>query len=249
VADEARIADGCPTAPSTDDVRQGPTLVDLDEFSSLCSTGHTPQILTGAILRILQNHFSSASYIEDPALKDNLIKLQPDDTTEGLYPTGILIEPIYKWNPAQLNQRIAIYIKRNPIRTQRYGIDDGLTTGLGKDNQGQLETLRGDYHTLAVLGSHTLFCIGRTGAETEVLAYEVFRELVQFGPAIRRDLKLHRFGVTEMTDVSRIEEYDQHFVAGIVVGWAYFETWRIIPDAPWLKTLVIDLRPTDSEGD
>jgi len=244
VADEARIAAPCPIEPPDPVVLKGPTLVDLSEFSSLCSTGHTPQILTGALLRILQNHFSSAAYIEDAALRDNIIRVQPDDTTEGLLPIGILIEPIYKWDPAQLNKRIAIYIKRNPIRTQRYGINDGLTTGLGEDSEGQLETLRGDYHTIAVLGSHTLFCIGRTGAETEVLAYEVFRELVQFGPAIRKDLKLHRFSVTEVTDVSRIEEYDQHFVAGVVVGWAYFETWRIIPDAPWLKTLVIDLGPS-----
>lgn len=244
MADEARIASACPIEPPDPVVLKGPTLVDLSEFSSLCSTGHTPQILTGALLRILQNHFSSAAYIEDAALRDNIIRVQPDDTTEGLLPTGILIEPIYRWDPAQLNKRIAIYIKRNPIKTQRYGINDGLTTGLGKDSEGQLETLRGDYHTLAVLGSHTLFCIGRKGAETEVLAYEVFRELVQFGPAIRKDLKLHRFNVTEVTDVSRIEEYDQHFVAGVVVGWAYFETWRIIPDAPFLKTLVIDLGPS-----
>lgn len=249
MADEARISD-C-TTPADPVSLTGPTLVDLQEFSSLCSTGHTPNILTGAILRILQNHFSTPNYIEDPALKDNVVKLQPDDTTEGLAETGILIEPVYKWNPAELGKRIAIYIKRNPIQTQKYGINHGMTAGLGKDDDDDsLLTLRGDYHTCGVLGSHTIFCIGRMGAETEVLGYEVYRELLQFGPAIRKDLKLHRWEVTGMTDVNRIEEYDQHFVVAVTVGWAFFETWRIVPDAPWLKTLAIDIRADlNSEGD
>lgn len=245
---EARISDCTEPTPAPSPLA-GPTLVDLQEFSSLCSTGHTPNILTGAILRILQNHFSTANYIEDAALKDNVMKLQPEDTTEGLIETGILIAPVYKWDPAQLGKRIALYIKRNPLRSQRYGINHGITSGLGKEADGSLTTLRGDYHTFAVLGSHTVYCIGRTGAETEVLGYEVFRELGQFGPAIRKDLKLHRWDVTEMTDINRIEEYDQHFVAAVVVGWAYFETWRIVPDAPWLKTLVIDIQASGSEGD
>lgn len=245
---EANISDCTTPAPAPSPLA-GPTLVDLQEFSSLCSTGHTPNILTGAILRILQNHFSTPNYIEDEALKDNIVKLQPEDTSEGLLETGILIAPVYKWDPAILGKRIAIYIKRNPLRTQKLGINHGMTSGLGKEEDGSLTTLRGEYHTIGVLGSHTIFCIGRTGAETEVLGYEVFRELVQFGPAIRKDLKLHRLETTEMSDVNRIEEYDQHFVAAVVLGWAYLETWRIVPDAPWLKTLAIDLRATGTEGD
>jgi hypothetical protein len=221
----------------------------LDEFSSICSTGHTPNILTGALMRILQNHFSTPNYIQNLALKDNISRQQPEDTTEGLIETGILIAPVYKWDPAILGKRIAVYIKRNPMQTRKYGINHGLTPGLGKDEtDGSLITLRGSYHTVGVLGSHTIFCIGRTGAETEVLTYEVFRELTQFGPAIRKDLKLHRFDTTEITDVNRIEEYDQHFVAAVVVGWAYFETWRIVPDAPWLKTLSINIEAGLNSG-
>ena len=86
---EARIATECPGAVEPPAPTRGPTLVDLDEFSSLCSSGHTPQILTGVFLRILQNHFTNADYIEDDALKDNVIQLKPADTTEGIPETGI----------------------------------------------------------------------------------------------------------------------------------------------------------------
>jgi hypothetical protein len=239
---EARIAEDCTSSASPPSPDQGPTLVDLQEYSSLCSTGHTPQILTGAFLRIVENHFSNPDNIEQAALKDNIARLDPEDTTDGLAEKGILIQPIYKWNPAELNHRPAIYIKRNSFRTQRYGINDGLTVGLGKDADGNIETLRGEYHTVGVLGSHTLFNIGRTGAETEVLSYEVFRELQQFAPASRRDLKLTRLSVTDVTEVQKLDEYDQHFVVGVVVGWAYFEKWRIIPEAPWLKAFTINIR-------
>lgn len=239
---EARIAGDCPAGAEPVPV-QGPTLVDLDQFSSLCSTGHTPQILTGIFLRVLQNHFANPDYIEQLALRDNVLQLKPEDTLEGIPETGILIEPIYKWNPVDFGKRPAVYIKRNSLQTQRIGINDGLTVGLSKDEDGNFNTFEGEYHVIGVLGSHTLFCIGRTGAETEVLAYEVFRELQQFAPIIRQDVFLKKLGVTQVTELSKLEEHDQHFVVGVVVGWAYFEKWRIVADAPWLKALHVELRP------
>jgi len=241
---EARIATECPGGGAPPAPARGPTLVDLDEFSTLCSTGHTPQILTGVFLRILQNHFSNPDYIEDDALKDNVVRLKPDDTTEGIPETGILIEPSYKFNPIDFGARPAIFIKRNGLEVQRYGINDGLTVGLGRDKEGNVKTYEGDYHTVGVLGSHTLFCVSRSGAEAEVLGYEVFREIQQFAPIVRRDLGLKKLAVPQISELSKLEEHDQHFVVGVVVGWAYFEKWRIVPDAPWLKSLHVELRPT-----
>lgn len=239
---EARIAGDCPAGETPAPV-VGPTLVDLDQFSSLCSTGHTPMILTGIFIRIIQSHFSNPDYIEQDALRDNVLHLKPEDTLEGIPETGILVEPVYKWNPIDFAGRPAVYIKRNTMQTQRLGINDGLTVGLGRNAEGDLNTAKGAYHVIGVLGSHTLFCIGRTGAETEVLAYEVFRELQQFAPIIRQDVFLKKLNVTQVTEISKLEEHDQHFVVGVVIGWAYFEKWRIVPDAPWLKSFHVEPRP------
>jgi len=239
---EGRITDGCVEPSSESGPTRDPTLVDLDEWSSLCSTGHTPNIVTGAFLRFLQEHFADPLKIENVALRDNIFTPQLEDTTEGLVATGILIDPIYKWNPQNFALRPAIYLKRNGMQTQRWGINDGLTIGLGRDAQGQLKTYEGEYHTVGVMGSHTLFCIGRAGAETEILASEVFREIQCFAPLLRRDLKLKRLNVTEVTEVNKLEEYDQHFVVAVVVGWYYFERWILRPIAPWLKSIAIDVR-------
>ena len=239
---EGRVTDGCVEPSSESGPTRAPTLVDLDEWSSLCSTGHTPNIVTGAFLRFLQEHFADPLKIENAALRDNIFTLQPGDTTEGLVATGILIDPIYKWNPQNFSQRPAIYIKRGGVQTQRLGIADGLTVGLGRNEAGELKTYEGEYHVVGVAGSHSIFCIGRSGAEAEVLASEVFREVCQFGPVLRRDLKLKRLTVTEVTEVNQLAEYDQHFAVAVVLGWYYFERWLLKPIAPWLKSIAIDMR-------
>ena len=177
-------------------------------------------------------------------LRDNVFVAEPEDTTEGTLPTGILIEPIYKWDPRRYDKRIAIYIKRNEMQIQRLGINDGMTVGLGRDADDNLKTYEGDKHEVGVLGSHTFFCIGRSGAEAEVLSSEVFREIQHFAPVLRRDLKLHRLVIAGYSDIQQLDEYDQHFVVAISAGWAYIEAWRLVPLAPWLKSLSVNVTPT-----
>jgi len=214
--------------------------VDLDEWSSLCSTGLTPNIITGALLRFIQEHFSYPDKIENVHLRDNIWRENPTDTTEGIPPKGILIEPIYKWNPVDFQRRVAVYISRNQMTTQRLGINNGFTVGLGRDQKtGELKTDEGEYHVVGVQGSHTLSCVGRAGAEVEVLGTEVWREILHFSPVLRRDLKLKRLTVSEASPISKLEEYDQHFVVTVAVGWYYFEKWRLRPMAPWLKGISI----------
>jgi hypothetical protein len=119
-----------------------------------------------------------------------------------------------------------------------------MTVGVGRNEDGSLKTYEGDKNEVGVLGSHTFFCIGRSGAEAEVLASEVFREVQHFAPILRGDLKLHRLVIAGYAEVQQVEEYDQHFVVAITAGWAYIEAWRLIPQAPWLKTLSLNADPS-----
>jgi hypothetical protein len=238
---EGRVADGCPGESSSSAVVSSRTLIGFDEASSLCSTGHTPNIITGMFLRILEAHFEEADKIENPELRDNIFKAQPNDTTEGLVYTGILIDPIYKWNPQNFSTRPAIYVKRNDVETERLGINDGLTVGIGKNDDGTYKDDEGEYHVRGMRGSHTLFCIGKTGAEAEVLSSEVYSEMQCFAPVLRRDLKLKRFEVVQAAEVSQLQEHAQHFVVPIVVAWYAFSRWRLRQLAPKLKTLSIGL--------
>lgn len=239
------VSEGCVGASSSSAETSAPTLVDLAEWSSLCSTGHTPNIVTGALLRFIQEHFSDPGKIENPALRDNIWRNNPSDTTEGIPSKGILIEPIYKWNPVDFQRKLAVYIMRNALTSEQLGINDGLTVGLGKNKAGELNTAEGEYHVRGVQGSHTISCIGRAGAEVEILGGEIWREICHFAPVLRRDLNLKRLAVSELSPVSVLQEYDQHLVVTIAVGWYYFEKWRLKPMAPWLKTLEIGARAAD----
>lgn len=218
----------------------------MDEYSSLCSTGHTPNILTGALLRFIQEHFSSPDKIEYSELRDNVWRNNPSDTTEGIPPKGILITPIYKWDPVDFQHRITIYVARNQITTQRLGINDGYTVGLGRDpDTDEMKTDEGQYKVVGVQGSHSLYCIGRAGAEVEILGNEVWREILHFAPVLRRDLNLKRLTVSEASPISKLEEYDQHFVVTVAVSWYYFEKWRLRQIAPWLKGISIGAQAQD----
>ena len=51
-------------------------------------------------------------------------------------------------------------------------------------------------------------------------------------------MKLAKFQVTEVGEVSEIEESTENYVVPITIGWAYQETWRLSPEAMKLAVLL-----------
>jgi hypothetical protein len=91
------------------------------------------------------------------------------------------------------------------------------------------------------VGSHTLFCIGGTGAQAETLATEVRRDLTEFGPAILKTFCLLRFQVVEVGAISELEESTENFVVPVTVGYAFQENWQLLQQAPTLKRISLSL--------
>ena len=98
-----------------------------------------------------------------------------------------------------------------------------------------------DHYVTFWKGSHTLFCIGGTGAQAEILATEVQRELTEFGPELVRTLGLMRFQVTEIGAVGELEEAQENFVVPVTVGYAYEERWITRIQGPRLNTVSLSL--------
>jgi hypothetical protein len=213
-----------------------PTYIGLDPTSSICSTGLKNLYITGILLRILQSHFSRPENLTFNALKERIWKPETEDSScenTSAADSGIQIESSTQWDPQEVQKRPGIFVKRNRVTTKRLGIDDGWTVGPAE----------GDYKTKMINGSHTCFCVAGTGAEAELIGQEVFDELLEFSPLIRRDFQFHRFTVSEITELNKLEESDEHYVVAVVSAWAHSQDWRIKEDAPWLKTLQIDLQP------
>ncbi len=195
--------------------------------NSIAHTGWRPILLTGLMRQLLTSHFSNPRYVEDPDLRDGPYAAIWRDTLQS----GILIETTHRWRGELVEKRPAVLVKRNAFRNLR------VTIG---DRAGVSERGFENFVTLWV-GSHTLFCIHGSGASCEILATEVQRELTQFGPAIGQTLALHKFQVTEVGEISVVEEAKQNFIVPITVGWCYEETWELRPEALPLANVDISM--------
>ena len=203
-----------------------------DIVSSLCSTGHTPYILTGEILRLCIHQWSDPeTNVWNPKLKAE--GLQWDSSPAQ---TQILIEPVWKYSVQAIQRRPAIYVKRNNMKMQRRGVSDG---GLTVDRDDVLNSQH--KYAMQVVGSHSLFCVGSTGGEAESIASEVWRHQLHFSPLIRKDLKLHDYTVAELGTISKLEESHEHFVVPIAITWVFFEAWVLTKEGPPLKTVRLNM--------
>lgn len=199
--------------------------------------------MTGIITRSLQEHFANPENLEFNKLVGvdtsarQLEELKWDPDFEK---TKIQIDPVWKYNAQDIQRRPALYIKRNVTKPgDRLGIDDGFTVNSNRNANGSVDQVRGEYHSKLLLGSHTVFAVGTTAMEAEILAQEVFNHFMMMGPLLRRDLKLTRMSVEELGEVAVLDEFVEHFVVPVVVAYAHTATWRIYQIAPWLKSLTI----------
>lgn len=218
-----------------------PEILDPDP-SSLCVTGHRPHILTGVFVWLAITHFASRNNIVDDELKAH--QWVPQDLESGVV-TGIQIQALTKFNPAQIQHTPAIYVKRNAMTPMQLSIGDKLH-GMGSTYPGiqanaYFSLLDGgeQFETL-ILSSHTLFCVAETGIAAEKLGAEVFFRYLEFASRIRTDLGFHRFRPMELGPVQKLEEDKEHWVAPVVLSHAVNHAWTLRLEAPVLKGVSIE---------
>ena len=218
-----------------------PHSVDTDR-SALQNSAQTPLIISGALLWIVRRHFSTADFISH----DNLKSYIWSDSTAA---TNILIETGTKavdqaWQRVQ--NRPAVFISRGPWRQQKLGI-------AGLHMQGSRPAPRSDgydypfdsgsRYSVLLEGEHMVSCIAGSDAETETLGAEVFFELMEFRPAVLRDLDLYRFEVGDLSPPTTYGESRDHWMVSMPVSWAFMHTWMLDKQEVVLKTV-----GTSSEG-
>lgn len=190
--------------------------LNFTDLQSLCGKMPKPLLVTGILVQWLRKHFGSPWNIEDPLFKD--VIWSPD-----LASTGIIIDSVFKWNPAQTEGRPSIVIKRGPWRALNLGINNQKlpsTSGSGAccfDNIGA--------YNLLYQGSHTIFCIAGESAEVEILAAEVYREIAQLGPIIRPFFSFLRFQLADVGEPAILEESTENFVVPVTVSYGVQDIW------------------------
>jgi len=223
----------CPTLPdsNSDEVErlfpQGCTPeIRIPKLSALCSFGNTPRLMSGAIRQILLQHFADPENIMSASLRSYL---QQEGAWTADEHTGLYIETLARWRPELTESRPAVIIKEGDWTNERMGIGDHW----GTDERTGAESYASFWH-----GTHTVFALGGEGAETQVLAAEIAKLLVWFGPVIMDQLELHRFLVTSVSGLHAMQEATENYVVAVSMGYIAQERWELQMEAPRLKRIV-----------
>jgi hypothetical protein len=192
------------------DTGRQPTIA-LTDLPHLCAVGPRPQILTAIFRKWMISHFKDLANIEHKSLEGYIWRPNIADT-------GIVITTATQFAPEEAGSRPALVIKRNAWKNIRLGIDNRM---FGPSPDGH------DYYANYWMGSHTFFCLAGEGAEAEILAAEVFRELNEFAPTLRPNIGLHRLEVVEVGELYLVEESSENFAVPVNIAYAWEEAWQV----------------------
>ncbi len=179
--------------------------------SELCEMGARPLLVDGLFRKILTEYFSQAENLEYETFKTKLY-------SEAI-PQNILIETNYKYDPLQTEKRPAIIIKRGQWQIQPGGTFGSLSS-MDPDTLAPTRT-----HFWQ--GSHQFLCISKAPAEANMLGAEVARFFLHFGQKIRVGLNMHRFLLTNLSEISKIPEAKDAFAVVVEVQYIWEESFTI----------------------
>jgi len=182
--------------------------------------------MQGALRQVLLQHFADARNILNGTLRKSI---ERDGVWSKEANTGIYIESLHKWRPELTESRPAIILAEGDWKWQRMGIGDqtGYEVRSGKRFFGGFWQ-----------GTHTFFAVANSGAEAQLLAWEVAKIMLWFGPEIMDKLELHRFVPVAVGKVSALKEATENYVVPVSVAYVAAETWSLQVEAPRLKRIV-----------
>ena len=178
--------------------------------------------VTGLVLELTRELFKEGAHnIINPAIDDYYWVPSPEgDLADAKH--QILIEEVFSWTPETAGQRPAILVRGNKWQDRRISIGNKIHTNTIPES-GEEKYIK------HVQGSHTIFVVGRTSAQTELLAREVYLYLNSFSPIIVRETCFDRWDVPVLEAVQELEEYEEHFVIPINVIYELSYSWKLFP--------------------
>lgn len=182
--------------------------------------------MQGALRQVLIQHFMDSRNILNGTLRKALAR---DGVWSEGANTGLYIESLHKWRPELTESRPAIILSEGEWKWKRMGIGDKSTT----DPRSGIRTFGGYWY-----GTHTFFAVANNGAEAQILAWEVAKLMLWFGPEITDKLGLHRFVPVAVGKVSALAEATENYVVPVSVAYVVEEAWSLQEDAPRLKRIV-----------
>jgi len=177
--------------------------------------------VTGLILEMIRKLFSKEGHnIINPALDGYYWVSEPEgDLSEAK--NQILIEEVFSWTPEKAGSRPAVLARGNKWQDRRLTLGDKV--------QHEPKVSGEEEYYRHIQGSHTIFAIGRTSAQTELLAREVYLYLNSFSPIILEETCFDRWTVPVLEGVQELEEYEEHFVIPLNLVYELSYSWKLFP--------------------
>lgn len=195
----------------------------------LAAAGITPRpnqqpqwhLLTPALVRLLQQHFSVATRIEDP----NLVDYVWTDTESS----PIVISSLANWKPDSTNARPALLVDR--LEQSR----DMSKRAIGDRYQG----VRPGHHSFMMQGAHVVHVLGGRDGEADSLAREVWRDIARFAPILGPKLCLLRLLPMQIGKRVQLDEHKQTYTVPVPIQYGYFEAYRLFPTDEAAVTAIV----------
>ena len=177
--------------------------------------------VTGLLLEMLRGMFGeSGTNIINPAIAEYYWVPEPKGSLDDAK-NQMLIEEVFSWTPDKAGVRPAILVKGNKWQDRRVTLGDKV--------QHAPQISGEEKYYRHVTGSHTVFVVGRTSAQTELLAREVYLYLSSFSPIIVKETCFERWTVPVLEGVQELEEYEEHFVIPINLVYELSHSWKLFP--------------------
>lgn len=173
--------------------------------------------ISGIITDCIRQLFQTSNNILHPQLKDFF--WQAEDTTDPLKaPFQLTIENFFTFNLTQVGVRPAVLIKAGNWQESRLAIGNRTLGGNETEYYKKIE------------GTHTIMVVGKTVAQTELLAREVHGYLSHFGPLLREWMNLTRWEVPTIQEPTELEENLENIVINIPVQYELVYSWELHPE-------------------
>lgn len=173
--------------------------------------------VSGVITDCIRQLFQSSNNILHPQLKDFF--WQTEETTDPLKaPFQIIIESFFAFNLTHMGVRPAVLIKAGNWQESRIAIGNRTLGGNDTEYYKKFE------------GTHNVMVIGKTVAQTELIAREVHGYLSHFGPLLREWMNLTRWEVPMLQEPTELEENLENIVINIPVQYELVYSWELRPE-------------------
>jgi hypothetical protein len=193
-----------------------------------------PYILTNFFVQFTRSHFADPKNIVNDRYKEYLWSPNVEDSK-------LLIEPSFKVNLKNTQQRPAILIRREGVTVMPIGLGQGQHQSHFEPTGSRLEGRhKGVDYTTLIHGAHSIMCLGQSGGEADELGFEVFFKYLQYGGVLKKETNVGKFIVSGITPVRKLDENQENWVTVITLNWTYDYSWTLYQEAPILKKIGID---------